>query len=102
MIGTAGKRPLKDNGIGASILREDLARAGIPYVDERGRIADFHPLRRSFLSLVETDDFSTKVAIARHSDPRLTKHYTDTELRKKAAVIEELPDLTVADSEDAE
>ena len=74
--------------------REDLERAGIPYIDERGEVLDFHALRHSLISAVETDDISVKMAMARHSDPKLTTRYTHVERRKQAEAVERLPDLT--------
>jgi integrase len=34
----------------AAMLKHDLAKAGIPYKDESGRYADFHALRKTFIT----------------------------------------------------
>ena len=60
-------------------LREDLIKAKIPYEDEDGRVADFHSLRHTFITLlVQAGAPLAKVQkLARHSTPHLTaKYYT--------------------------
>lgn len=37
---------------GAHLVRGQFGRAGIPYRDERGRVADFHALRYTFCALL--------------------------------------------------
>lgn len=37
-------------GFGGRMLKRDLKRAGIAYVDEHGRFADFHALRTTFIT----------------------------------------------------
>ena len=56
------------------MMRADLKAAGIPYVDERGRYADFHSLRHTYVSRVVESGATVKVAqeLARHSSPSLT------------------------------
>lgn len=58
----------------AKMLRDDLERAGIPYEDEEGRVADFHSLRAAYITgLVRSGvDPATAQRLARHSDVRLT------------------------------
>ena len=34
----------------AKMMRLDLERVGIPYYDERGRVADFHANRHTFIT----------------------------------------------------
>ena len=58
----------------------DLARAGIPYKDQRGRVADFHALRKTLCTDLGRAGVSPWQAmrIMRHSDIKLTvKTYTD-------------------------
>jgi integrase len=58
----------------AEMVRADLSAAGIPYRDGEGRVADFHALRHSYITLLERSGVSPKLAqeLARHSDIRLT------------------------------
>lgn len=71
----------------AEMLAADLERAGIPYRDAAGRVADFHALRHSYISDLVRRKVSVKVAqtLARHSTPSLTiglySHADDPELR---------------------
>lgn len=65
----------------ADMPKADLAAAGIPYVDDAGRYADFHALRHSTGSLLAASGVHSKVAqsIMRHSDINLTMSlYTHT------------------------
>lgn len=61
----------------AEMIRADLARAGIPYTVETPNgplFCDFHSLRHTYVSLLETAGVSLRDAmiLARHSDPKLT------------------------------
>jgi hypothetical protein len=61
-------------------FRTDLEKAGIPFLDERGRRIDYHALRTTFITRLSTMKVHPRVAmeLARHSDMRLTmKTYTD-------------------------
>jgi hypothetical protein len=57
-----------------------LRKAGIPFLDERGRRMDYHALRTTFITRLSTMKVHPRLAmeLARHSDMRLTmKTYTD-------------------------
>lgn len=61
-------------------FRRDLAKAGIPYKDDKGRVFDFHALRVTFGTLLAKSGVSARetMELMRHSDIRLTTHiYTD-------------------------
>ena len=76
------------------MLRIDLEAAGIPYRDESDRVADFHALRHSYITLLSRSGVSPKLAqeLARHSDIRLTMNvYTHTGLFDLAAAVDSLP-----------
>jgi integrase/recombinase XerC len=77
----------------ARMLRHDLEAAGIEYVDDAGRYADFHALRHTFISALArtTAPFAVVQDLARHSDPRLTKRYAHTSLHDQTAALESLP-----------
>ena len=78
----------------AEMLRVDLAAAGISYRDGEGRVADFHSLRHSYITLLERSGVSPKLAqeLARHSDIRLTMNvYTHARLHDLAGAVEGLP-----------
>jgi site-specific recombinase XerD len=74
-------------------FRRDLARLGIPFVDEQGRRVDFHSLRLTFgTNLVLSEAHPRLVQeLKRHSDFRLTmKLYTDVSklpMREAVAVL---------------
>jgi len=81
----------------ASMLREDLAAAGIPFEDEAGRVADFHSLRHSFVSSLAAGGVSPKVAqaLARHSTVTLTlDRYTHVRTEDERAALDALPVLS--------
>lgn len=62
-------------------FRRDLAAAGIEYIDNQGRFADFHAFRMTYSTLVALVEASERMRMQlnRHSDLRLTAHtYTDT------------------------
>ena len=64
-------------------LRKDLEAASISYIDESGRYADFHALRYTFNTWLQTNGVPPRIAqeLMRHSDRRLTDQvYLDTSL----------------------
>ena len=80
----------------AKMLRADLAAAGIPYRDAEGRVADFHSLRHSYITLLSRSGVSPKLAqeLARHSDIRLTMNvYTHAGLYDLGGAVQNLPSL---------
>jgi hypothetical protein len=84
-------------------FRRDLAAARIPYIDKQGCFADFHALRMTYSTLVALVENSERIRMAlnRHSDPRLTAHtYTDTSMLPLRAAINRLPVL-IGDSSDS-
>jgi len=81
------------------MFRTDLEAGGIPYVDEAGRVADFHSLRHTFITNLVTSGVNPKVAqaLARHSDIKLTMdRYTHLLLDEKRKGLDALPDLSSA------
>lgn len=84
----------------AKMIRIDLAAAGIPYRDEDGRVADFHALRHSYITLLERSGVSPKLAqeLARHSDIRLTMNvYTHAGLYDLGSAVASLPTMLPPD-----
>ena len=84
------------------MLRADLADAGIPYVDESGRYADFHSLRHSTGSLLAASGAHPKVAqaIMRHSTVELTLgRYSHIFKGQESAAVADLPDLSQPSSQ---
>jgi integrase len=101
----------------ATMLRKDLAAARaawiaeaqhpqererreqsdyLAYRDGAGKVADFHALRHSYITLLERSGVSVKHAmeLARHSDIRLTMNrYTHAALYDLGAAVENLPRL---------
>jgi integrase len=84
-----------------SIFNRDLAAAGIPKRDDRGRTLDVHALRTTFCTLLAKGGVAprTAQAAARHGDISLTMgSYTDPALLDVAGALDVLPPLTVGTS----
>jgi integrase len=80
-------------------LKKDLTFAGIPYRDERGRVFDFHSLRKSLgtaLRLAKVDP-AVSQKYMRHGDIRLTMEvYNDDQLHDlQSEVTAKLPVFTI-------
>jgi hypothetical protein len=85
----------------AKMLKSDLEKAGIPYKDELGRIADFHSLCHTFITNVVKGGASPKVAqgLARHSKITLTMDtYTYLSLHDQRVALDGLPELPCLNS----
>jgi integrase len=81
------------------ILDRDLAAAGIPKIDERGRSVDVHAMRHTFATMLSTSGVSPRVAqeAMRHSTMDLTmKVYTDPKLLDVAGAVASLPSMNPA------
>ena len=79
-------------------LDRDLAVAGIPKTDDRGRTVDFHAFRHSFGTLLSVSGVAPRTAqqAMRHSKIELTMNtYTDPRLLDVAGAIESLPSLPI-------
>lgn len=77
----ASFQPVFDSVPEVETLARDLNRAGIPFVDELGRRADFHALRYTFGTHLVLSGAQPRVVmeLMRHSDLKLTmKLYTDS------------------------
>jgi integrase len=78
------------------IFDRDLAAAGIPKRDDRGRVLDVHALRVTFGTHLCAAGVPLRTAQAamRHSKPELTANiYTDPKLLDVAGALEALPAL---------
>ncbi len=81
----------------ATMFKEDLTAAGIPYRDDAGLVADFHALRHTFISNLARGGVHPKTAqaLARHSTITLTMdRYSHTLVEEQSAALAALPDLT--------
>jgi len=75
-------------------VRQDLAKAGIPFLDELGQRMDYHALRTMFITRLSRMKVHPRLAmeLARHSDLRLTmKTYTDAGQLPLQEVMDGLP-----------
>lgn len=75
-------------------FQSDLTAAGIPRFDHRGLKADFHALRKTFITNLQRSGVSQRMAmaLARHTDPRLTADiYTDQDALPLAEAAAKLP-----------
>ncbi len=82
----------------ANMLKADLADAGIPYVDDAERFADFHCLRHTTGSLLTASGAHPKIvqSIMRHSDINLTmSRYTHIFRGQESEAVEKLPDFSL-------
>ena len=85
----------------ASIVNKDLSNkteesSFLCFVDAQGRYADFHALRKTFITNLSKSGVSPKMAqsLARHFDINLTMNvYTDVALEDQAIAVELLPQL---------
>ena len=74
--------------------RAYLEVAGIPWLDEQTRRADFHSIRHTYGTMLSQSGVSPREAmeLMRHTDMRLTmKVYTDPRLFDLASAVERLP-----------
>lgn len=86
----------------SKMLQADLAEAGISFVDDSGRYADFHSLRHTTGTWLAASGVHPKVAqsIMRHSDINLTmSRYSHTLLGAEAEAIASLPDCSPSSRE---
>jgi integrase len=82
---------------GMDTFKEDLKKAGIAFVDDAGRRADFHAMRHTTGTELAKAGITERTAMEfmRHSDPKLTrKIYTDVTQLPTAGVMHLLPALT--------
>ena len=89
----------------AKMIKADLADAGIDYVDDAGRYADFHSLRHTTGSLLAASGVHPKVAqtIMRHADINLTMSlYTHTLKGQESEAVKSLPDFSLPSKEKQE
>ena len=77
-------------------VKKDMARAGIPLMDEQGRRVDFHTLRKTFGTTMLASGVHPIVVkeLMRHSDLKLTTNlYNDASQLPLAAGVATLPGL---------
>ena len=78
----------------ADMFRADLELAGIAYEDDRGRVADLHALRHTYITRLVNSGVNIGVVqgLARHSTPTLTlNRYTDRRVLSIGKALEALP-----------
>jgi integrase len=83
------------------VFRRDMAHAGIPEKDARGRVADVHSLRMFFGSHLARAGVPLRTIqeLMRHSDPKLTARiYQDVGLLDTAGAVESLPSFLTANN----
>ena len=78
----------------AEIIKADLQSAGISYVDEDGKIFDFHALRHSFITSLRNVPARVAQALARHASSQMTDKYTHIKIHDERGALDTLPDLT--------
>jgi integrase len=78
----------------SDMMQHDLKAAKIPYRDADGRVADFHSLRHSYVSMLARSPAPVKVVqtLARHSTPTLTLGvYSHIGILDQTAALDALP-----------
>ena len=78
----------------AELVKKDLEKAKIPYIDDMGRVFDFHSFRHTFITNLSKSGVSPKVAqrLARHSKITLTLDvYTHCDHNDQRSGLEALP-----------
>lgn len=86
-----------DRHSAASMFQDDIKAAGVRYVDDAGRYADFHSLRHTFITNLANGGVHPKVAqaLARHSTITLTMdRYSHVVRGDQATALAVLPDLS--------
>jgi len=77
-------------------MREHLAAAAIPYLDDQGRRLDFHALRMTLdtnMAIAGVSD-AVRMKVMRHKSPRLTMEtYTDSEKVPVPVSLAKLPEF---------
>lgn len=79
------------------MLRDDLAAAGVPYVDESGRVADFRTLRVTFATMLLRSGVDVRTAkdLMRHSTISMTADVYACSVRgSQAEAVNRLPSLS--------
>jgi hypothetical protein len=106
LVGKKRDAPVFDVPVNtAPMIKADEADAGIPYVDEEGRYADFHALRHTTGSWLAANNVHPKIAqsIMRHSDINLTmSRYTHVFKGQEAEAVARFPDLSLSRCEEQE
>ena len=80
----------------AEMIRRDLYAAQVVYADAAGRVADFHSLRHTFITMLAKSSAPVKVVqtLARHSTPTLTLGtYSHIGIFDQSAALAALPGL---------
>ena len=80
------------------MVHQDLADADIAYIDESGRVFDFHSLRHQTGSMSARYGIHPRDAHAhmRHSDINLTmRYYTHLQKGAESETVAKLPDLSL-------
>ncbi len=78
-------------------LRTDAEKAGVVTRDDRGRVIDFHGLRKTFVTWLASSgvDMRTVQALARHSTIELTAQtYTDAGMLPTRSAMNSIPCVT--------
>ena len=70
------------------------------YVDERGRVLDFHGLRHSFVTNLSHAPSRVAQSLARHKTSAMTDRYTHVRLNDERAALAMLPDLTTGPTDE--
>jgi len=86
----------------SDMIKADLRDAGIAYIDDAGRYADFHSLRHTTGSLLAASGVHPKTAQAlmRHSDINLTmSRYSHIFRGQETEAVNKLPDLSKPSSQ---
>ena len=99
------RQGLRQRAAEMETFKRDLRRAGIEFIDAKGRRADFHSLRHTLGTNLALAGTAPRVAMEamRHSDIRLTtKTYTDTGLLPVSDAVAKLPSFLGPPAKDSQ
>jgi len=83
----------------ANMLKADLAEAKICYIDDNGKVLDFHALRHTFITNLRNVSSRVAQSLARHRSSAMTDRYTHINLHDERQALDTLPDLTKSSKE---
>jgi len=82
------------------MLQQDLEAAGVAYIDNLGRVLDFHGLRHSFVTNLSHAPSRVAQSLAQHKTSAMTDRYTHVRPNDERAALAILPDLTARPSDE--
>ena len=83
----------------APMIKADLEATGIAYIDDNGKVFDFHSVRHTFITNLRSAPSRVAQSLARHKSSAMTDRYTHIRVHDERAALETLPDLSLPSKE---